>query len=83
MDTKDYVLSVDEIGKINAGTHRLFIYGTILYVDVFKIARYTNFCFYSDIAGIKKRQAANCEIHNGADWFTTLDQSTPTTVPMR
>jgi len=83
MDTKDYVLPVEDIAKLNAGTHRLFIYGTILYVDVFKISRYTNFCFYLDIPGIKKRQAANCEIHNGADWFASLDQSTPITVPMR
>jgi hypothetical protein len=83
VEPRERIISADEIKKINAGTHRLFVYGTIAYVDVFKIARYTNFCFYFDIAGIKERKANNCPIHNGADWFTNSDSSTTVNVPMK
>jgi hypothetical protein len=82
-DTKELLLSADDIAKINAGTHRLYIYGTILYVDIFKFSRYTNFCFHMDIASIKQRNAANCEIHNGADWYKAGEKSVPVEIPMR
>ncbi|WP_315778284.1 MULTISPECIES: hypothetical protein [unclassified Bradyrhizobium] len=75
-DTLTMTLLKDDISKIQGGTHRFYVYGTILYVDVFQRSRYTNFCYYFDIEGLRKGYATNCPLHNNADWFGPNDKST-------
>ena len=74
----------ENIALINAGAHRLYIYGTIFYVDVFRKARYTNFCWWWDVPSLLQKIAHDCPIHNGADWHNSSEGGASTmTVPMK
>jgi hypothetical protein len=41
----DRICSGDEVAEIRAGSKRLYILGTATYEDVYRLFRYTNFCF--------------------------------------
>jgi hypothetical protein len=85
LGAKTISLSKDQIDSIVvSGSRRLVAIGTILYIDVFRLPRYTNFCFGLDESGIKTGVAVRCAIHNGADWNNQNDpyQSKILNVPM-
>lgn len=66
-------LSVDDATKIRDGGHRVYIYGTVTYLDVFRQVRWSNFCSYLDLSGAIRGQSSTgeadkCKVHNGSDW---------------
>jgi hypothetical protein len=73
VDEKNMILTRENISRINAGTHGFYVYGTILYSDVFRVARYTNFCWHFDMTAIFARNGTDCPIHNGADWNNSTE----------
>ncbi len=81
IDAKKHTITKDEMTAIHAGTKRLYAYGTVLYRDVFNKSRFTNFCWSFDFEGIAKREAADCPIHNGADWMEAKPSAV--VVPMK
>jgi hypothetical protein len=81
LDARKKTISKEEMAAIDAGTKRLYAYGTILYRDVFNNARFTNFCWFFDIEGLTKQSGSDCPIHNGADWSEARPSGV--TVPMK
>jgi hypothetical protein len=41
----DRVYSEQEVTEIRSGAKRLYMFGTATYEDVYRVSRYTNFCF--------------------------------------
>jgi hypothetical protein len=73
VDAKSKSISKDDVAQINSGKKRVYAYGTVLYADVFRKARYTNFCWVFDIPGLFAKTGSDCPIHNGADWNNSAE----------
>ena len=71
---KTIVLSRKDVDDIVAGSKRIIEYGTILYMDVFGCARFSNFCISFTIDGLKDGNGEVCPIHNDTDWASENNQ---------
>jgi hypothetical protein len=80
-DVNSRTITKEELSDIAAGRKRLYAYGTVIYRDVFNNTRFTNFCWTYDVAALVNRTAADCPIHNGADWIQAGVSGVP--VPMK
>lgn len=67
VDEKSITLTREDADSINRGSKRIVEYGTILYNDVFRQGRWTNFCISFTIAEFDKGGEV-CAIHNDTDW---------------
>jgi hypothetical protein len=75
MLVKTRFLNSAEIDLIKNGKQRLYALGTILYVDVFRKPRFTNFCFCFDFNEMGSGHADDCPMHNGTDWNNSSEPS--------
>jgi hypothetical protein len=70
-------------GQLKAGSHVVAIVGTVLYLDIFKTARFTNFCYSFSWQDIQNHRGEPCAVHNQTDWSNGQPAITTTTnVPM-
>jgi hypothetical protein len=70
-------------GQLKSGSYIVCIVGTILYIDIFKTSRFTNFCYSFSWEGIQNHRGEPCPVHNQTDWNSAIDEPTAVAIPMR
>ena len=78
IEKQKIAISKEDAESINRGAKRIYIEGTVVYIDSFAHlgkTRWSNFCFYADMKGATDGWQA-CTIHNGADWDPRKPSST-------